>query len=84
MNDEKDISISRSVGRFLGHIWGATTKPVEKDDTENDQPETVERVVIDQQTQETQSELDGKKVILRRTTIDEIELKESADSKQEE
>ncbi len=67
-NPEKDISISRAVGQFFGHLWGATTKPVPKDEPE--------RHEVKRETQEADGEIDGKKVILRRTTIEEVEFRE--------
>lgn len=60
------------MGRFLGHIWGATTKPVPEDE-----PET-HTEVIQSELEEVESKIDNKKVILRRTTIDEIEMKEDS------
>ena len=70
VKDDKDISVTRAVGRFFGHIWGATTKPVT-----NDEPESHTQVVS-HDVAETQGELNNKKVILRRTTIDEVEIRE--------
>ncbi len=64
---DKDISISRAVGQFFGHLWGAASKPVEK------QPD--ERVEVRRETRVGEGELDGKKVVLRRTTIEEVEFK---------
>ncbi len=63
--NDKDISISRAVGQFFGHLWGATTKPVPN-----------ERHEVKRETQEADGEIDGKKVILRRTTIEEVEFRE--------
>jgi hypothetical protein len=65
MGDEKPISRMRGLGRFVGHVWGAISTPA-------DGRETVEvRREVEQETR------DG--VILRRTTIEEIELpKDSA------
>jgi len=70
VKDDKDISVTRAVGRFFGHIWGATTKPVR-----DDEPETATHVV-NQDVQEGSGEIDGKKIVLRRTTIDEVEIQE--------
>lgn len=72
MKNDKDISVSRAVGRFLGHIWGATTKPVPEDDS------TSEKEVIKNDVEEIEGELNNKKVILRRTTIDEVEIREDS------
>lgn len=69
-NREKDISLSRAVGQFLGHLWGATTRPVPEDET------STERVEVNRETREAEGEVDGKKVVLRRTTIEEVEFKE--------
>lgn len=68
-NDDKDISISRAVGRFFGHLWGASTKPVKKDGSESQRHE------VNRETQEAEGEIDGKKVVLRRTTVEEVEFK---------
>ena len=65
---DKDISISRAVGQFFGHLWGASTKPVAKDEAE--------RHEVRRETEEGEGEVNGKKVVLRRTTIEEIEFKE--------
>jgi hypothetical protein len=70
-NREKDISISRAVGQFFGHLWGATTKPVGKGEPE--------RREVKRETQEGEGELNGKKVVLRRTTIEEVEFKKDED-----
>jgi hypothetical protein len=72
VKDDKDISVSRAVGRFLGHIWGATSKPVPEDEQDS-HPE-----VIQSNVEEAQGEMNNKKVILRRTTIDEIEMREDS------
>ena len=66
--DDKDISISRAVGQFFGHLWGASTKPVAKDEPR--------RHEVKRETQEAEGEIDGKKVVLRRTTIEEVEFRE--------
>lgn len=66
--DDKDISISRAVGQFFGHLWGASTKPVAKDEPQ--------RHEVKRETQEAEGEIDGKKVVLRRTTIEEVEFRE--------
>ncbi len=68
--NDKDISISRAVGQFFGHLWGASTKPVDN----------AQREVLRNETQEAQGEIDGKKVVLRRTTIEEVEIQEDRSS----
>lgn len=65
--NDKDISISRAVGQFFGHLWGATSRPVPKDEPE--------RHEMKRETQEAEGEVDGKKIVLRRTTIEEVEFK---------
>ena len=65
---DKDISITRAVGQFFGHLWGASTKPVAKDEPQ--------RHEVKRETQEAEGEIDGKKVVLRRTTIEEVEFRE--------
>jgi len=64
---DKDIPITRAVGRFLGHLWHATTKPVEPDS---------ESTIVSQTTQEADAELNGNKVVLRKTTIEEVEFRD--------
>lgn len=64
MKNDKDIPITRAVGRFFGHLWNATTKPVEADS---------ESTIVSQSTEESDAEINGKQVTLRRTTIEEIE-----------
>lgn len=71
--DDKDISISRAVGQFFGHLWGATTKPAPPD-----QPRAHE---VGRETSEREGEIDGKKIVLRRTTIDEIEIREDEEGR---
>ncbi len=74
MKNDHDISVSRAVGRFFGHIWGATTKPVPED---ADKPKKQTQVIASE-VQETQGEIENQKVILRRTTIDEVEIVEES------
>ena len=69
--EDKDISISRAVGQFFGHLWGASTKPVKKDGPQ--------RQEVRRETEEGEGEINGKKVVLRRTTIEEVEFKEDRD-----
>lgn len=69
MKSDKDIPITRAVGRFFGHLWHATTKPVA--------PES-ETHTVSRGTQEARGELDGKPVTLRRTTIEEIEIRDDS------
>ncbi len=68
MKNDKDIPISRAVGRFFGHLWNATTKPVQSDS---------ESKIVSQQSEEADAEIQGQKVTLRRTTIEEIEVHDS-------
>lgn len=65
--DDKDIPIPRAIGRFFGHLWQATTKPA--------QPAKHTHTVRTS-TQETPGQVDGQRVILRRTTIEEVEFRE--------
>ena len=71
VKNDKDISVTRAVGRFFGHIWGATTKPVSIDEPES----RTEQIRHD--VQEIKGELNEQRVILRRTTIDEVEITEA-------
>jgi hypothetical protein len=67
VKNDKDIPISRAIGRFFGHIWHSTTKPVETDS---------ESTIVSQSTEEADAEINGKQVVLRKTTIEEIEFRE--------
>lgn len=67
---EKDIPISRAVGRFFGHLWQAAAKPVKPT-----RP-TKTTHTMRTSTEETPGEVDGQRVILRRTTIEEVEFRE--------
>ena len=67
MEDPKNIPITRAIGQFFGHLWHSTTKPVEPDS----HTETISKT-----TQETDAEIDGNKVTLRKTTIEEIEFRD--------
>ena len=68
--NDKDISISRAVGQFFGHLWGSASKPVEKDGPE--------RIEVRRETETGEGEIDGKKVVLRRTTIEEVEIEKDS------
>jgi hypothetical protein len=67
---DKDIPITRAVGRFLGHLWSAATSPAQ-----GDEPEVHE---VKRETEEHQGEIQGRKVTLRRTTIEEVEFNDPA------
>jgi len=67
VNDKKDIPITRAIGQFFGHLWHSTTKPVQPDS----HTETISKA-----TQETDGQIEGQKVILRKTTIEEIEFRD--------
>lgn len=64
-------SLMRSLGEFVGHIWRGATAPVEGDKRPDDAARSQRlRVEIEQ---EQRSSPQGP-VVLRRTTIEEIEL----------
>lgn len=65
MKPDKDIPISRAVGRFFGHLVQAVAKPA---------PPDSETTTVSKTTDEAPAEIDGQKVILRKTTIEEIEI----------
>lgn len=65
---DKDIPLSRAIGRFFGHIWNAAAKPAPPDEPTK---QTVRKT-----TEETTGELGGRPVVLRRTTIEEIEIRD--------
>jgi hypothetical protein len=67
--NDKDIPISRAIGRFFGHLWQAAAKPPPPD-----KPNTQ---TVRQSTEQAAGEIDGRPVILRRTTIEEIEFREN-------
>lgn len=68
---DKDIPISRAVGRFFGHLWHAAAKPPPEEASEKTKKQTVRKT-----TEETTGELQGRPVVLRRTTIEEIEIRD--------
>ncbi|MEM9560781.1 MAG: hypothetical protein AAF995_10775 [Planctomycetota bacterium] len=62
--------LMRSIGRFFGHIGHAVKAPA---------PST-EREEVSRETSETHStDAQGRRVTLRRTTIDEIEIEDTSD-----
>lgn len=67
MADDKPIPLTRALGRFVGHIWHATTKPAPRS----------ERETVHTEHETKHGEIDGQRVVLRRTTIDEIEYLEA-------
>jgi len=67
VEDPKNIPITRAIGQFFGHLWHSTSKPVGPDShTES----------ISKTTQESEGEIEGNKVILRKTTIEEVEFRD--------
>lgn len=66
MKDPENIPITRAIGQFFGHLWHSTAKPVETDSN----TETISKT-----TQEADAQIDGNKVILRKTTIEEVEYR---------
>ena len=66
MKPDKDIPISRAIGRFFGHLWHSTTQPAQTDS---------ESTIVSQTTEEADAEINGQRVTLRKTTIEEIEIK---------
>jgi hypothetical protein len=69
-------TISRSLGEFFGHIVQGT-----KGDLSGQKPQRRE---VRREVEEREGEVDGKKVTLRRTTIEEIEIQpgQRADTEQ--
>ena len=68
-------SISRSLGEFVGHIWGGVTARPEG----GVRREEIRREV-EEEVRETAS---GEKVIARRTTIEEIEYRPKGETRGE-
>ncbi len=64
MPSDRDIPVSRAVGRFFGHLWGAIKSDPGKDRAE------LKREVEEQPAVGPA----GERVTLRRTTIEEIEI----------
>lgn len=60
----RDKSLPRSLGEFFGHIWRGVTKDVATDKRE------VRRTVEEEERDTPQG-----KVTLRRTTIEEVEIR---------
>lgn len=69
MSRDPDIPLTRAVGRFFGHLWGAVKSDPAKDRTE------LKREVEEQPA----TGPNGERVTLRRTTIEEIEVERRAD-----
>jgi len=66
MTKDRKIPLTRSLGRFVGHIVHAVKAPA---------PDS-EREEIARETEERTGDVDGKQVVLRRTTVDEIEYRD--------
>ncbi len=66
MKPDKEIPITRAIGQFFGHLWHSTAKPVDT---------TSRTETISKTTQEADAQIDGNKVILRKTTIEEVEYR---------
>ncbi len=64
------MSLARSIGEFVGHIWRGVTADVSAE-TSNEKRE-LKQTVEERQAQAS----DGRTVTLRRTTIDEVEVRE--------
>jgi hypothetical protein len=67
--DPKDIPVTRAIGQFFGHLWHSASKPA-----------PTEKTTISETTHETDAEIEGQKVILRKTTIEEIEVRQDKSS----
>lgn len=64
MTRQKNKSLARSLGEFVGHVWrGVRTSPTKSGGEKREVKRTVE-------------EEDRGDVILRRTTIEEIEIRD--------
>jgi len=63
MNDRNRKSLARSLGEFVGHIWRGVSADPSKDRRE-----------ISRRVEHEQRDVGGQKVILRRTTIEEVEV----------
>ena len=67
--------MTRAVGRFFGHIWGAASKPIPESNPEASHEHKSRKQVISTRVEEADGELGEKKVVLRRTTIEEVEIR---------
>ncbi len=74
-------SLMRSLGEFVGHIWKGATAPVEGDNKHPDHAARSQRLRIELE-QEQRSTPQGP-VVLRRTTIEEIELPAAAGGRED-
>jgi|TARA_R110000782_G_scaffold19101_16_gene52140 hypothetical protein len=68
---DKDIPISRAIGRFFGHLWNAAAKPAPPDRSTK---------TVRERTEEAPGEVDGRPVVFRRTTIEEIDFRPRDDA----
>jgi hypothetical protein len=65
MPDRKDDSLMRSLGEFFGHVWkGVKTDPTKK--------------VVSREVEEEVRETPQGKVVLRRTIVEEVEVRRDA------
>jgi hypothetical protein len=65
---DREIPMSRALGRFFGHLWTAATgtPPADKP----------RKQTVSKTREEAEAEINGRPVIVRRTTIEEIEFKD--------
>ncbi len=70
MASEQDKSLMRNLGEFFGHI----VRAVKTDPARQDAPQSGHPTTSTQVHEETVIDPDGKRVVLRRTTIEEIEI----------
>lgn len=64
--DHAKPGLMRSLGRFTGHLWHAVCATPRRDRSE-----------VRREVEETEGELpDGRRVTLRRTTIEEVEIED--------
>lgn len=67
---DKDIPLSRAIGRFFGHLWHAAAKPAQPD------PPAATTRTVRREEARSEGEIDGKPVVLRRTVIEEVEFRD--------
>ncbi|GJM18151.1 MAG: hypothetical protein DHS20C14_03640 [Phycisphaeraceae bacterium] len=64
MTHDKDIPVTRAVGRFFGHLWSAVRTDSARERTE-----------LRREVEETDATgPTGERMTLRRTTIEEVEI----------
>lgn len=75
MASRPDKSLARSVGEFFGHIWKGVKTPADAKSSAKGEPPATARQVVKHEVQEEHRSTPAGEVTLRRTTIEEIEIR---------